>query len=245
MPYLSRIWLNPLRSQTQRLLRNPQAAHAAILGGLSRQPVSERVLWRWEPDGPHRARVLVLTQSRPSWEHLIEQAGWPSADDPQDLVRAYEPLLDQVACGREFAFRLKANPVSATKHPDSPSPNHKERLAAQARPRGVRVAHRTAEHQLGWLAGRVPHWGFSFTTGEDDLPAVRIVARDRLAFSKKGRDGSNGQRVTLQTATFEGIVRVEDPELTRHSLLCGVGAGKAYGLGLITFAPPVPQPEPL
>lgn len=245
MPYLSRIWLNPLRSQTQRLLRNPQAAHAAILGGLSQQPVSERVLWRWDPDGPHRARVLVLTQSRPSWEHLIEQAGWPGADDPQDLVRPYEPLLDQVARGREFAFRLKANPVSATKHPDSPSPNHKERLAAQARPRGVRVAHRAVEHQLDWLAKRVPHWGLALATDEDDLPAVRIVARDRLAFSKKNRDGSNGQRVTLQTATFEGIVRVEDPGRTRHSLLGGVGAGKAYGLGLITFAPPAPQPEPL
>ena len=64
MPYLSRIWLNPLRSQTQRLLRNPQAAHAAILSGLSLQPVSERVLWRWEPDRPHRAPGLAPPQTR-------------------------------------------------------------------------------------------------------------------------------------------------------------------------------------
>lgn len=46
MSYLSRIWLNPLRTGTQRMLRNPQVLHAAILGGLSRQPVTERVLWR-------------------------------------------------------------------------------------------------------------------------------------------------------------------------------------------------------
>jgi len=48
-------------------------------------------------------------------------------------------------------------------------------------------------------------------------------------------------RVTLQTVTFEGIARITDPELTRRSLLGGVGAGKAYGLGLLTLAPPRPQ----
>ena len=52
MPYLSRIYLNPLRTRTQSLLRNPQAMHAAVLGGLSRQPVVERVLWRLETSAP-------------------------------------------------------------------------------------------------------------------------------------------------------------------------------------------------
>lgn len=241
MPYLSRIWLNPLRTQTQRFLRNPQAAHAAVLGGLHRQPVAERVLWRWEPDGPHRARLLVLTQTRPSWEHLIEQAGWPGADEQQYLVRPYEPLLDQVTFGREFAFRLKANPVSATRNPQAPSASQKEHLSAQVHPRGVRVAHRTVEHQLDWLIKRVPQWGFTLATGAEDLPAVRIIARDRISFSKRLPDGRPGGRVTLQIVTFEGIARITDPELTRRSLLSGVGAGKAYGLGLITLAPPQPQ----
>jgi CRISPR system Cascade subunit CasE len=168
---------------------------------------------------------------------LIEQAGWPGADDQQDLVRPYEPLLDQVTRGREFAFRLKANPVSATRNPQAPSASQKEHLSAQVRPRGVRVAHRTVEHQLGWLIKRVPQWGLILATGAEDLPAVRIIARDRISFIKRPPDG----RVTLQTVTFEGIARITDPELTRRSLLGGVGAGKAYGLGLLTLAPPRPQ----
>jgi CRISPR system Cascade subunit CasE len=244
MPYLSRIWLNPLRTQAQRFLRNPQALHAAVLGGLSRQPVTERVLWRLEPDSAHRASLLVLTESRPSWEHIVEQAGWPSTDDPQALVRPYEPLLDQIARGREFAFRLKANPVSATKQPDAPSPAQKERLATQARPRGMRVAHRTVEHQLDWFTTRAPQWGFALITDSADLPAVRLVARDRLTFTKKRTDDSPGRPVVLQTATFEGIIRIDDPDLARRSLLAGVGPGKAYGLGLITLAPPRIPPEP-
>lgn len=87
MPFLSRIWLNPLRAGAQRLLTSPHATHAAVLGGLSEQPVQQRTLWRLEADPAHRAALLVLTQTRPSWEHLVEQAGWPAADEPQALVR--------------------------------------------------------------------------------------------------------------------------------------------------------------
>jgi CRISPR system Cascade subunit CasE len=237
MSYLSRIWLNPLRTGAQRFIRNPRTMHAAVLGGLPSQPATERVLWRLEADGAHRASLLVLTQTRPSWEHVVEQAGWPGAEDPQALVRPYEPLLAQVTSGAVFAFRLKANPVSATKKPDAPSARQKERLA-QERPRGVRVAHRTAAHQLSWLIGRVPGWGFTLATDDQGAPAVRLIGRERVSFSKRLPDGSPDNQVTLQAATFEGIVRVTDPALARRSLLAGVGAGKAYGLGLVTLAPP-------
>ena len=238
MPYLSRIYLNPLRRHTQTLLTNPQALHAAILGGISRQPVTERVLWRAETDQRHRASVLILTSTRPSWEHLIEQAGWPGSDEPQAVVRAYEPLLEQVALGRQFALRLRANTISSTKQPDAPSIQQKEMLAASPRSRGVRVPHRTVAHQLTWFIERVPNWGFSLTTADHDFPAVRLVARERLQFTKRRIDEQNPRRcVTLQTATFDALVTVDDPEQAKRSLLDGVGAGKAYGLGLITLAP--------
>ena len=232
MPYLSRVSMNPLRSGAQLLLRNPQAMHAAVLGGLSRQPVTERVLWRLER-APHRLSVLVLTESRPSWEHLVEQAGWPSSDESQALVKPYEPLLEQVARGREFAFLLRANPASSTKNPDAPTVRQKERLT-EPRSRGVRVAHRTAEHQLTWFTDRVGKWGFSLPQSAAGEPTVRLVARDRIVFRKR----DNGPTVTLQTATWDGVLRVEDVNLARQTLLAGVGPGKAYGLGLLTLAPP-------
>lgn len=233
MPYLSRVWLNPLRSGAQRLARNPQTMHATLLGGISRQPVTERVLWRLE-QRPHRLAVLVLSETAPSWEHLVEQAGWPSSDEPQALVKPYEPLLDQVSRGREFAFLLRANPAASTKTPDAPSVRQKERLA-EPRSRGIRVAHRTAEHQLTWLTDRVGTWGFSIPDSAAGAPAVRVAARDRLVFRKRQGDGAP---VTLQTATWDGLLRVEDPDLARRTLLAGVGPAKAYGLGLLTLAAP-------
>lgn len=238
MSYLSRVWLNPQRACAQQFLRNPEYAHAIVLGGLSCQPVTERVLWRLEPDPlpSYRLELLILTRSRPSWEHLVEKAGWPGADGSQAEIRSYQPLLDQVMRGREFAFRLKANPVSATKHPDSPSAGQKQRLAAEGHPRGVRVPHRTAAHQLDWFATRTKRWGFEPVTDEAGLPAVRLIGRSRMSFRKRS---TGSAPVVLQTATFDGILRITDPDQARRALLEGIGPGKAYGLGLLTLAPPV------
>lgn len=242
MAYLSRIWLNPLRRGAQRFIRSPQALHAAVLGGLSRQPVDERVLWRLETTEQRRAELLVLTQSLPAWDHLIEQAGWTTSEEPQFTVRPYDAVLAQVARGREFSFRLRANPVSATRQPSKPSPSQLRHLTSSTRTRGVRVPHRTVAHQLAWLTERAPGWGFRFPETEDGKPDVCIVERSRLVFSKSAE---NGDAVVLHRATFQGRVMIDSPDLARESLLRGVGPARAYGCGLITLAPPtVLHPEP-
>jgi CRISPR system Cascade subunit CasE len=62
-----------------------------------------------------------------------------------------------------------------------------------------------------------------------------------MTFTKNGTSGPH--RVVLQTATFEGLVRVVNPDTASRTLLQGVGPGKAYGCGLITLAPPHPLGE--
>jgi CRISPR system Cascade subunit CasE len=236
MAYLSRIWLNPLRRSTQRLIENPQALHAAVLGGLSRQPVAERVLWRLELEDVHRVGLLVLTQSMPSWEHLVEQASWPNSDEPQAQTRAYDALLANLVPGADFAFRLRANPTVSTRSPTTPSDPQRDRLAGLRRPRGVRVAHRTAAHQLRWLLDRAECWGFRIPATHGGDPMARVVARERVTFTKPGSD-SGRNRVTLEVATFEGRLTVAEAVAARQSLLDGVGTARAYGCGLITLAP--------
>lgn len=237
MPYLSRIYLNPLRTGAQRLLRNPHAMHAAVLGGLTRQPVAERVLWRLDNPTSHRGELLVLTDSSPSWEHLVEQAGWSASEEPQTVTRSYEPLLERLAIGQEYAFRLKANPVSSTRHPIAPSAAQKERLATDARPRGVVVPHRTVAQQMQWLTDRVDSWGLELLTTETGDPQLQVRDRERLVFNKTGRGDGDRHRVILQTATYEGRVRIITPDDVRARLLQGVGRARAYGCGLITLAP--------
>lgn len=245
MAYLSRIWLNPLRRQTRRFLDEPQAMRATVLGGLPTQPVEERVLWRLDadPNGGQRYGVIVLTRTRPSWEHLVEQAGWPGSDTPetpQAEVRQYEPLLSQLAPGQSYAFRLTANPTQSTRRPEAPTHRQKKRAHDGQLPRSTRLGHRTIQHQLTWLVDRAERWGVELpaaasaaAVGEPDVRDVRIVARQRRSF----RRNQGGSPVTLQLVTYEGRLVVTDANMLRDRLLNGCGPAKAYGCGLLTLAP--------
>lgn len=252
MPYLSKIALNPRRRAAAALLSSPHRLHAAVQSGLAVQPVTERVLWRLDSNTPHRAEILVLTENRPSWAHLVDEAGWPGADGGAPLIADYTPLLDHLVRGREFGFRLTANPVQNLPRPNRPSEQQAARIKEGtdngSRHRGFRVAHRTAPQQLHWLLKRCERHGFAIPdatatppapglqTNDQDLsagPAVTLVSRDILRFRKR----PDGPRVTLSTATFEGRLRVIDPDALRAALLGGIGPAKGYGQGLLTLAP--------
>lgn len=249
MTYLSRIRINPLRAQSRKLLDNARAMHGAVLGGVPDRPLEERILWRLDADNPRRPMLYVLTDTKPDWTHLVESAGWPDADGEHAAVRDYTPLLARVALGREFAFRLTANPVQNTNRPDAPSTAQARRAAVGATAnRSFRIGHRTAAAQLDWFLKRTGRWGFAVPDARTDLPVpglataasadappreVRIIARDRLSFAK----GDRGRRVVLHVATFQGRLRITDPKLLTERLLGGIGPAKAYGCGLLTLAP--------
>lgn len=248
MTYLSRIRINPLRAESRKLLASPRAMHAAVVGGIPTPPDTERALWRLDTDNPHRPMLFVLSSSRPDWTHLVETAGWPDAEGEHASVRDYEPLLAQLALGREFHFRVTAHPVQNTFNPIKPTPAQRERTARGDR-RAHRVSHRTAAAQLGWFLERSTKWGFNIpeartdpaAPGLDDqlprpAPDIRIIARDRQSFIKNGR----GAPITLYTATFEGRLRITDTDQLTHALLVGIGPSKAYGCGLLTLAPLTP-----
>ena len=40
--------------------------------------------------------------------------------------------------------------------------------------------------------------------------------------------------VTLLAVSFEGVLKVEDAEIFRKTLISGIGREKAYGMGLMT-----------
>jgi CRISPR system Cascade subunit CasE len=257
MPYLSKIRINPLRHKGRQLLGNPHIAHAMITGGVAVQPVTERILWRIDAANPRQPDLLVLTQSKPDWSHIVEQAGWPHAEGEHALVRDYEPLLRHLAVGREYAFRLTANPVQNTINPLKPSEQHRDQRG-KGRTRGFRVPHTTVAHQTAWLVRKLPDLGFTIPeilpdqptpahepadpdatpSATSTVPAVHdlvITAREQLSFAKNTT--YTGPRVNLVTATYEGRLRVTDVQMLRERLLSGIGPAKAYGCGLLTLAP--------
>jgi CRISPR system Cascade subunit CasE len=244
MPYLSRVRINPLRKQSRDLLTNPRAMHSHVCAAVPAGPDTERLLWRLDTDNPHRPHLIALTRSKPDWTHLVEAAGWPEADGDHYTVADYSPLLAQLAVGREFHFRLTANPVQNTSRPIKPTAVQAEHIRNGSR-RSFRIGHRTAATQLDWLLSRTDKHGFEILPARTDpdlpdpdghatspAPDVRITRRDRIAFTKQGR-----RQVVLHTVTFQGHLRVTDTDLLARALLHGIGPAKAYGCGLLTLAP--------
>lgn len=223
--YLSKVPLNPRRMQAQRLLNDRRALRAAVLAGLPDQPVPEpstgqaRILWRLDPDQPHQPIVLTVTETRPDFTHLVEQAGWPHAEAPF-AVRDYTHLLDRLKEGQTYRFRLTANPA------------HSPKLGESRQIRGKRLAHVTHAQQLSWLTDRVGGLGIHLPElVHGGGPDVLVTNRTKVSFRH-----TRG-RVTLGMATYDGRLEVADPERLRRVLVGGVGPAKAYGCGLLTLAP--------
>lgn len=221
--YLSRLFLNPQRRGARFLLANPQAMHAAVMSAFppDRAPgtAAARTLWRVDRTDTSTA-LYVLSGHEPDLQHIVEQAGWAGSNwESKD----YRALLDILELGQHWRFRLRANPVKQLNEPGR---------------RGRRVPHVTVAHQQQWLLDRAERHGFSVeadSTGEHPL-----VVSDRIhtAFGRKDpRQGMRPAEVTLAMATFEGILRVDDPELLRATLTGGIGRAKAYGCGLMTLVP--------
>lgn len=90
---------------------------------------------------------------------------------------------------------------------------------------GKRYGLTREEDQLNWIARQGERHGFAV------LGCVR-GAEERLEI----RQGRGGNRITLHTALFEGLLQADSPNSLRIGLLNGFGHGKAMGLGLLSLA---------
>ncbi|WP_327328700.1 type I-E CRISPR-associated protein Cas6/Cse3/CasE (plasmid) [Streptomyces sp. NBC_01210] len=251
--FLTRFRVNTARPGARRLLFSPQVLHAAVMSSFpgllptdSSTPDAPRVLWRLDHNARAEVMLYIVSPARPDLTHLVEQAGWPAAaadpDTPGWQSKPYGPLLDRLAAGDTWAFRLTANPVHHIRRKDD-------------EPR-KRTAHLTPVHQMSWLLDRQERCGFRILEKPDSkrlLPGgithmkqehhgdrYELNVRDRrdLAFDKsREQKASKGRPVSLVTVTFDGRLEVIDPEALRRTLTQGLGRAKAYGCGLMTLAP--------
>ena len=219
--FLSRVELNPRRTLTARLVRNRRMIRGEVLAAFPERDLAERkgsgrVLWRLDRDDPRRLLLYCVSASRPDFSHLVERAGWPQAHTGFE-TRDYSPLLDQLASGQTYAFRLTANPVHhARVKPGEPT---------------KRLGHVTAAKQMGWLLERQDRLGIEIPSASSGEPDARVTGRERVSFAR------DGHRVTLTIVTYEGRLSVVDPDRLRAALTSGVGHARAYGCGLLTLAP--------
>ncbi|MFF7705527.1 type I-E CRISPR-associated protein Cas6/Cse3/CasE [Streptomyces lydicus] len=241
--YLTRFRVNTARPGARRLLSSPQSLHAAVMVSFPAfLPTSEqapRILWRLDRNARAEAFLYLVSPAEPDLTHLVEQAGWPVAasapDTPGWETRGYAPLLERLAEGSSWAFRLTANPV-----------HHIRRKEGEPT---KRTAHVTPRHQKRWLLDRQERCGFRVLEtpprpdqlSDPEYTRHDLLVRDQrtLSFTKSDEGTTRSPKVTLLTVTFDGHLQVTDPQALRHTLVTGLGRGKAYGCGLMTLAAPV------
>ncbi|ROP28983.1 type I-E CRISPR-associated protein Cas6/Cse3/CasE [Couchioplanes caeruleus] len=219
--FLTRLRLNPARRDARKLLGSPQVMHAAVLAGFPRpqdqiQPHA-RTLWRLDHGTDTRVTLYVVSPGKPDLTHLVEQAGWPTADTWR--TKPYRPFLDTLEPGQRWAFRLTANPVR----------NGRPAQGGDTQ----RYGHVTVDHQIQWLLNRQQRNGFAIAAQGDGRPNLALHRRQTLTFAH----GRGRRPVTLATATFGGVLTIEDGGPFRAMLMTGIGHARAYGCGLLTLAP--------
>lgn len=91
--------------------------------------------------------------------------------------------------------------------------------------------HVTVEQQLKWLEDRSGSHGFSLVADKDGFVQVSVSQRRTERSRREGSD------VTICTAVYDGVLRVEDADAFRHALGFGIGRAKGFGCGLLTIMP--------
>ena len=225
--YISRVPLNLARISARQLVSSPYRMHAAVESafppGSSRESDEGRILWRVDSLGQdHGTWLYVTSPDRPDLTHVVEQAGWPLHVEWE--TKDYTPLLDRIAKGQHWRFKLRANPVRKARE-DKGRRHRTDGIVGKVQ------GHVTVSQQMKWLLDRAESHGFAVLGAEDGQP--RLVVRDR----HKEEFRRAGSTVTLTTAVFEGCLEVTDAELLRHALCHGIGRAKGFGCGLMTIAP--------
>ncbi|MFH9264456.1 type I-E CRISPR-associated protein Cas6/Cse3/CasE [Streptomyces sp. NPDC017546] len=236
--YLTRFRVNTGRSEGRRLLGSPHRVHGAVNASFptppSRDGYGPRVLWRVDHNGTSETLLYIVSPSRPDLTHLVEQAGWPASDEPGWTTFAYADFLAALQPNDTWGFRLTANPV------------HNVRYAyVKDGERTKRAAHQTPRHQTNWLLERQEKSGFEVVRKPAErrlLPegdTYELIVRDRvpLQFRRTAEATRGNSDVQITKVTFDGRLRVTDPDLFRRTLTHGLGKAKAYGCGLMTLAP--------
>ncbi|SPD75245.1 putative CRISPR-associated protein, Cse3 family [uncultured Desulfobacterium sp.] len=167
-------------------------------------------LLRIDPLPNGRAVIIVQSSIEPDWGYAFRNANYLLAAPPE--VKPFEPRFSKGQCLR---FRLAANPTRRlSKH----SPDAKEESI------GKRVPVPT-DQLIDWLARRAESAGFFV---ERDATTIQT---GYIYMNKNGK----GQR--LRSVLFDGLLRVTDTNAFLETLVRGIGAGKAFGFGLLSVAP--------
>lgn len=244
--YLSMLFLNPRSRQVMSEIAQPYEMHRTLMRAFpgANENVKSKardefgVIFRAEVDGIRGAvRVYVQSRVAPNWCHLhrLNDYLYIDEDTPGHEYKDIMPAYRKIRNGQVLSFRLRANPTKRVAKKDDTL-------------RGKRVELRCEEEQIAWLIrkgqeGNGVPGGFDLlmkehqdADGEERLiPHVNVRPEGKQMGRKK--DAGGMCKTTHLAVLFDGLLRVTDTDLLLATIVRGIGAGKAFGFGLLSVAP--------
>ncbi len=245
--YLSRLLLNPRSRRVMSEMAHPYELHRTLMRGFPKATDDTKfkardefgVLFRADIDD-QRGVIKVYVQSliEPDWSFLADLNDYLCADAgmPEPSYKNIMPAYQKLHNGQLLSFRLRANPTKRIAKDDDTM-------------KGKRVELRREDEQIAWLIRKgqerekgVPG-GFEILMNEvkDARGELRLVPRVNVCSEgkQKGRkrDAACGHATTHLAVLFDGLLRVTDTDAFLETLIRGIGAGKAFGFGLLSVAP--------
>ena len=209
--YLSRLILNPRSRRVRNEIADTYQMHRSLMrafaDGLNED--EERVLFRLESQ--ERGAVLVLlvqSLTLPDWSWLGEPAAHGYLLPVDEPNPAIKTFDVRVAPGQVLTFRLRANPT--------------------VRRDGKRWGLYRWDEQRRWLERKAEQGGFQ---------VLSVVPSRQAMITGQIERGGSTHRLRLLSVQFDGVLRVREPDHLRERVCCGIGSGKAFGLGLLSLAP--------
>lgn len=162
-----------------------------------------------------------------------QEQGLPQCSEREDII-----TILQYACGHEKRYDLAAN-------------RKRKRLFFEAQRACPDCRNQKQKQQEpvigGWIGSRVPvrndqlfdwlaHWAENNEAGFLVDKECTQVQPGYIYVHKKKTPNDKGQR--LRTVRYDGILQVTDLDALWKTVIQGIGPGKAYGLGLLSLAPP-------
>jgi CRISPR system Cascade subunit CasE len=202
--YLYRLLPDLAHPQVRRDLADPYQMHCTLARAFSADDDTppEKFLWRLEADRGADPLVLVQSEHAGHWARLRDRFPGYAADIDHktiDLAATLQP-------GREYLFRLRANPTVTRA--------------------GKRHGLVREEDQLGWLSRQGDRLGFG-------ISSCVVSRQQRLGASRRKTGGTT---ITVFTCQFDGRLEVRDAALLADAMAAGIGHAKSLGLGLLSLA---------
>lgn len=192
-----------------------------ISGAACRNPYEiHRSLWKLFPEDADADRDFLFRvgqSDRNRAEILMQSIREPVISSNAVQILAFKEFPLSLKAGQRLRFMLIANPIKMIN-------DERGRKNTEGEPKKCRVPLVREDDQRGWIERKLL-----------DTASIESIVIDPI-FPLRFRKGKEDRAGKIKPISFQGILKVEEPENMMELVRKGIGPAKAFGCGLLSLA---------